>query len=107
VLVQREIRHEALQPIVFVLELSEPAQLADAQVGVLLLPGVERGFADAQLPADVADRRAGLDLPKRLRDLLSGELRALHRSRPFVVDRRSGNSTLVLGCRRFRGRRHP
>jgi len=31
-------------------------------MGALLLPGVERGLADAELPADVADRRAGLDV---------------------------------------------
>ena len=32
-------------------------QLADAQVRVFLLPDVERGFADAELPADIADGR--------------------------------------------------
>jgi hypothetical protein len=84
VFIEREIGHQALQPPVFVLELPEPPELAHAQVRVLLLPGIERGFADAELPANVADRRAGLDLAEGIGDLLLGEFRALLRSRPFL-----------------------
>jgi hypothetical protein len=51
-------------------------------VRVLFLPGVERRFAHAQLPADVANRRARLDLAQGVGDLLLGESRALHRSPP-------------------------
>src|SRR5216684_1270565 len=57
---------------------------ARAPVRVLLLPRVERGLADPQLPAHVADRGAALGLAQRVGDLLLGEFRALHRSRPFV-----------------------
>src|SRR6266581_751895 len=78
VLVEREVRHHALQPRVLVLELAQPAQLADAQVRVLLLPGVERGLTHAELPADVPGRRARLGLAQGVGDLLFGELRALH-----------------------------
>ena len=60
--IEREIGHQALQPPVFVLELPEPPELAHAQVRVLLLPGIDRRFTDAELPADIADPRAGLDL---------------------------------------------
>jgi hypothetical protein len=35
VLVERKVGDQALQPIVFVLELPQPAQLGDAQVAVL------------------------------------------------------------------------
>src|SRR5215475_3091941 len=68
--------------MVFVLEVPEPAQLAHPQVGIILLPGIERRLAHAELPADVPDRGAALDLAQRVGDLLLGELRALHRSPP-------------------------
>ena len=84
VLVEREVGDQALQPGVFVLELPQAAELAHAQVRVLLLPRVERGLADAQLAADVTDRGAGLDLAEGIGDLLLGEFRALLRSRPFL-----------------------
>src|SRR5215467_4329582 len=60
VLVEREIGDQALQPIVFVLELPQAAELAHAQVRVLLLPGIEGGLTDPQLPADVPDRGTAL-----------------------------------------------
>jgi len=43
-------------------ERSQLPPLADAHVGVLLLPIVERGFADPELPADIGRMRAALDL---------------------------------------------
>src|SRR5215467_1570567 len=106
VLVECEIGDQTLQPIVFVLELPQAAELAHAQVRVLLLPGVEGGLTDPQLPADVPDRGAALGLAQGVGHLLLGEFRALHRSRPFWVDRRRRHFTLVLGCRCFWGRRH-
>ena len=63
------------QARVFVLKLPEAAELAHAQVRVLLLPRVEPRLADPQLPAEVPDPRARLDLPQRIGDLLLGELR--------------------------------
>src|SRR5215467_4998240 len=103
VLVEREIGDEPFEPMVFLLELPESSQLAHPQVGILLLPRIERRLAHAQLPADVPDRGAALDLAQRVGHPLFGEFRALHRSPPSAVDRRSGNSTLVLTCRRSRG----
>ncbi len=46
--VEREISDQALLP--------EAAQLAHAQVCVLLLPSVECGSPDAELPADIPTR---------------------------------------------------
>ena len=63
----------ALQPYVFVFELPQAAELAHAQVRVFLLPRVERGLADPQLPAHVADRGAALGLAQRVGNLLFGE----------------------------------
>jgi len=73
VFVEREVRDEALQASVFVLELPQAAELAHAQVRVLLLPSVERGLAES-LPADVADRRAARGLAQGVGNPLLGEL---------------------------------
>ena len=40
---------------------------------VLLFPGVEGGFADAELPIEVANRGPNLGLPDSMDDLLFGE----------------------------------
>src|SRR4029450_11951098 len=96
VFVEREVGDYALQPGVFVLELPQAAELAHTPVRVLLLPRVERGLADPQLPAHVADRGAALGLAQRVGDLLLGEFRALHRSRPFVWWTVEASSLLYL-----------
>ena len=67
VLLEREVGHQALAS-------------ADAQMGVLLFPDVEGGFADAELPANIRRGRPALDLAEGVRDLLFGKLRLLHRS---------------------------
>src|SRR6185436_18942630 len=68
--------------------LPQAAQLTHAQVCVLFLPGVERGFADPELAAHIADRCPGVGLAQCVGDLLLGEFRPLHRSPPW----RSGPS---------------
>lgn len=87
-LVERQIGHELLQPVVFILHLPESAQLADPQMGELFLPEVDRGLADPQLPGDVTGRGAALDLPQRIGNLLLGKLRFLHGPAPPGEDRR-------------------
>ena len=72
---------------------------------VLLFPIVEGRVTHPELPAEVADRGVGVGLSDRVQDLFLGELLPLHGSAPFVRDRRSRHVTLVLTCRRFRGRR--
>jgi hypothetical protein len=42
VLVEREVRDQALQPRILVLELADPPDLVDAEMPVALLPDVER-----------------------------------------------------------------
>lgn len=78
VFVERQIRDHPLQSRILVLERPQLPQLADTQVGVLLLPDIERSFADAELPSDIRRGRAAFDLAEGVRDLLFGELRLLH-----------------------------
>ena len=54
VLVETEIRHQALQPRVLFLDLPEAPELTDAQMRILLLPGIERRLVDAHLATDMA-----------------------------------------------------
>lgn len=60
--------------------------------------------ADRHPQSRCQTRPAGEHRPSVL--LFFRKLRPLHRSAPFVEDRRRCQSTLVLSCRRFRGRRH-
>ncbi len=60
---------------------------ATPQVGVLLLPDVERGLADADLAVDVRRRRAAFDLAEGIGNLLFVKLRLLHAVRPSSGDR--------------------
>src|SRR5438093_7962564 len=105
--VEREIGDQPLQSRILVLELPHPAHLVDAQMPEPLLPDVECGLADAELPTDVGGGCPRLGLPERVRHALLGKLRPLHPLPPRVVeDCRQRHDTLVLNCRRFRGRRH-
>ena len=104
-LVEREIGDEPLQPIVFVLELPQAAQLTHTQVRVLFLPGVEGGFADPELAAHITDRCSGVGLAQRVGDCSSENFDRFIGPLPGVVDRRSRHLTLVLICRRFPGQR--
>jgi len=79
-LVQGQIGDQAFQAAVLLLQLPQLAQLGDAEAGVLLLPDVERGFADARLLANVRDERSRLGQAQRVDDLFFGEPRLLHRS---------------------------
>jgi hypothetical protein len=78
VLVEREIGDEPLEPIVLVLELPEPTELAHSQVGVLLLPDLERRLTHAHLPTDIRYCGTALDPAERARNLLLAELQPLH-----------------------------
>lgn len=62
VFIEREVGDEPFQSTVFLFHLPEPAQFAHAQMGGLLLPGVEGGVTHPELLAEVADRGAGIDL---------------------------------------------
>jgi len=106
-LVKREVSDQPFQPAIFFFHLPETPQLAHAEVRVLLLPGVEGGVTHPELSGEVADRGAAFSLADGIDDLLFREFRPLHRSTPFVEDRQSRHRTLVLICRRFRGRRQP
>lgn len=77
-LVEREIRHDPLEPCILFLKLPNVPKLARFEVAELLLSDVERGLTDPDLPADVRDLGAVFDSPQGVRDLLFRELRALH-----------------------------
>jgi hypothetical protein len=62
---QREIRDQVLKLRVLLTQLPELAQLAQAQSRLLLLPNVERGFADPVFAADVGHPGAALRLAQR------------------------------------------
>jgi hypothetical protein len=69
-------------------------------------PEVERGFVDAQVPAQTSACGVPLDLAEGVSDLLFGELRLLRGLRSLVTDRPKPLSSSSLERRRFRGRRH-
>ena len=94
-LVERAVRAELFELAICFFHLSEAPQLAPAEVRVCLLPGVDGGGTPPERSAEVADRGAAFSLPDGLDDLLFRECRPLHRSTPFVEDRRSRHGTRV------------
>ena len=106
-LVEREVGHQTFEPGVLLFHLPPPTQFAHTEVCVLLFSGVEGLLGNVELPTDIPNGSVTLGLPNGIHDLFFGEFRPLHRSTPFVEDRRSRQSTLVLECRRVWGRRHP
>ena len=69
-LVQGQIRHQALQAAVFVLELLQLLDLAGRHLTEFLLPPVEGLLSNPQLPAELRNRQSMLDLLQRQCDLL-------------------------------------
>src|SRR5262249_35454713 len=106
VLMEREVRYRPRQPAVSFLQLPQAPEFTHPEVGVLFLPGIERLLGDPELPAQVTNGGTAFSLPDGIDDLFFRKLRPLHRSTPFVEDRRSRHLTPVLTRRRFRGRRH-
>lgn len=79
-------------------------------MGVFLLPGIESGFANPQVSAQIADERAAFGLTDCIDDLLIGISRPLHEADSFRKNQRSGHSTLALNGSRFQAEmsmRHP
>lgn len=73
-LVEREIRHQSFESDIFLFHLPQPAELAHAQTGIRLLPGVEGGLTHPELPAEIADGGAAFRLPNRRYNLFLREL---------------------------------
>lgn len=59
-LVEAEVGNETFELAILLAQLAQLAELAEAQGAEALLPPIERLLADAELAADLADRRAGL-----------------------------------------------
>src|SRR6185503_1847011 len=77
--IQREIRHQPLQPAILMLELPQPPSLIDFKAAVLGLPPVERLLADAVPATELGRLAAGLGLFQDPDDLLFGEPFPTHR----------------------------
>jgi hypothetical protein len=73
-----------LQLAVLLFQLPQPPQFRRTQPTILLLPVIERGIADTQLPADFFNRRAKLGLLQGKRNLLLGKFASLYVMTPFV-----------------------
>ena len=69
VFVEREVSDEPFEPAIFFFHLSEAPQLAHAEMGKILFPGVGRGGTHSELSAEVTDRGAGFNLPDRVDNL--------------------------------------
>lgn len=68
-LVQTQVSHPFLQPLIFNLQLP---QFRYAQTGEFLLPVIKNGFRNAHLSADFPDTGAGFGLFQRKRNLFFG-----------------------------------
>ena len=64
VFVEREIRHDPLEPRILFLQRPKVPELPGLEVAVPLLPDLERGLVHSNLSTDVGDRRPTLDLPQ-------------------------------------------
>jgi len=68
--IQGEVRDQALEPPVLLAQLAQLTELVQSQSRILLLPDVERRFADPVLAADLGDSRAALRLTQCPQNLL-------------------------------------
>ncbi|VTO24588.1 Uncharacterised protein [Klebsiella variicola] len=68
-LVQTQVSHQFLQPLILFLQLPQTLQFCYAQTGEFLLSVVKSGFRNAHLSADFPDTDAGFGLFQRKCDL--------------------------------------
>ena len=61
-LVQTQISHQFLQPLIFILQLPQTPQLGHAQTGKFLLPVVKSGLRNPHFSANFPDAGAGFSL---------------------------------------------
>jgi len=76
--IEGEVRHQALQAAVFILELAQTAHFGDLEPAVFGLPPIERLLAEAVPPAEVQCLGTRRRLFQHANDLLFGEPLALH-----------------------------
>src|SRR5262249_56709540 len=81
-LVKAQIGDQTFELAIFLPQLPQLTELADAQCPKAFLPAVERLLTHAELAADLADRCARLGLAQGEGDLLIGELARLHSHDP-------------------------
>lgn len=73
-LVEAQVGYELLEVPIFLFQLLEPARFGRAQVAVLFLSVVVRGFADAHLSAYLGDGDTGASLARGKHELGLGKL---------------------------------
>src|SRR5207302_7049676 len=78
VLIEREVRHQALEARVLIAQLAQLPDLGEPELRVLLLPQVKARLAHPELPAYIRDRRAAFRLAQRHGNLLIRKSLALH-----------------------------
>lgn len=71
-LIQTQIGHQFLQPLIFILQLPQTPQFRHAQTSKFLLPVVKGGLINAHLSADFPDAGAGFGLFQRKHNLFFG-----------------------------------
>src|SRR5260370_10059971 len=98
--IETQIRHQLLQPVVFILELPQPLRLVHIQPAELRLPSVNGVLRDAHLPAYVLGRPPRFQLLQRPDDLRLTVLSLRHDTPP----RSAESYTLSCG---WRGAGHP
>jgi hypothetical protein len=91
--IQRQIRHQPLQPRVLISQLTQLMNLKQPAVPVSLLPHVKRRLANVHLATDIANQLPRIRLLQGEQDLLLGKLRRLHRF--LSLPRKDPGSTLL------------
>ena len=71
-LVQTQVGHQFLQPLVFIFQLPQTSQFRHAQTGKFFLPVVKGGLRNTHLSADFPDAGAGFGLFQRKCNLFFG-----------------------------------
>lgn len=61
-LIERQIGDQLFELAILLLQLSQPPDLGDRHLAILLTPDIVRRFADLERPRDFGNRRPGLHL---------------------------------------------
>lgn len=102
-LIQTQIGHQFLQPLIFILQLPQTPQFRHAQTSKFLLPVVKCGLRNAHLSADFPDAGAGFGLFQRKRNLFFGITGLFHGNKPLCEQEERSETSVQTGTV-FRGR---
>lgn len=92
-LVQTQVSHQFLQPLVFIPQLPQTSQLCHAQTGKFFLPVVKSSLRNAHLSAEFPDAGTGFGLFQRKRNLFFGIAGLFYGNKPLCErEERPGTS---------------